>query len=80
MDYTGDWHDLKLVEQRDLLHAEVQALRKTVAEQNKSLERIYKIMRYELMLEEGRVHYILKHFEEPLIELYELAKKHMGKQ
>jgi hypothetical protein len=35
--YTGDWHDLKLIEQKELLSAEVDALRKTVAEQHASL-------------------------------------------
>jgi hypothetical protein len=75
----SDWFNLKLDEQRELSSAEVTALRRTVEEQHKSLQRIYKIMRYELMLEERRLHYILKHFEEPLIEMYELAKQHMGK-
>jgi hypothetical protein len=76
--YTGDWHDLKLIEQKELLSAEVDALRKTVAEQHASLTRIDNILAHELMNDAGKLHSILTHFYEPLTEIMQLVRKHLS--
>lgn len=72
------YDDHKLKEQKEILSAEVIALRRTVEEQNKSLERIYKIVKYELLNNKGELHYILTHFKDQLNDIFTLAKSHMG--
>jgi hypothetical protein len=79
MSYTGDWHDQKLVEQKEVLSAEVKALRQTVSEQHQTLARIRNILVHELQNSNGKFHHVLTHFEEQLTEMLALVQSHMGK-